>query len=273
MKLAIHTIRFSKDYFLSYETCIAWLAENGLRNLGYDEVESSYIFKQVSKDKFNESSLQEIKLGSGVVGVIGLVTNNDNTLENVTDADTIIPTEQDNDVEDEIASDAERKSKLLAVLSSAFEAMKDFIAQDEPTPVTTSVVVKSQEPKVLFRVPIIKKTAQKIVFGEVLVPDTTDAQGHIYSEEEVEKAAHYWMKEFQQLGEMHSKMLAEKQALVLESYVAPVEFTMGSRVVKKGTWLLKLYVEDDDLWEKIDEGSYTGFSIQGLADAETLDED
>jgi hypothetical protein len=268
MKLAIHTLRFSKDYFLNYEACAEWLSKHSLENVGYSEVESYYIFNQVAKDKFNEASLQEIKVGSGVVAVVGLLVNEDNSLVGVTDSEVITPTTPTtDDVGDDVETASGKKTKLLSTLTTAFDAVKEFIS--DTTSEVDSVELSDTKPSVEFRVPIIKKTSKKIVFGEVLVPEKTDSQGHIYSESEVEQAAHYWMKEFQQLGEMHSKML-NGQSTVLESYVAPVTFSLGDRSVKKGTWLLKLYVEDDDLWAKIEGGEYTGFSIQGLADAESL---
>lgn len=275
MKIAIHTIRFSREYFLTYEACASWLAEKSIQNLGYDEADNFYIFKQVSKEKFNDASFQEISLGSGVSAVVGVISNSDNTLANITDADTIVPNESDTELdENEIESNADKKSQVLSVLTTAFDTVKDFISESESKKVADTIVTKKENnPNVQLHVPIIKKTAQKIVFGAVLVPDEFDGQKHIYSEEEVEKAAHYWMKEFQQLGEMHNKMLKDGQVVLLESYVAPVEFSIDGETVKKGTWLLKLYISDDDLWEKIKDGEYNGFSIQGLADAETLDED
>jgi len=275
MNLKFHTIRFSKDYFFNFESCVEWLEKNSFQNISYEEVETFYVYNQAALDKFNEASLQEMTLGSGVVGVVGIAIDADDTLANVNDADLIVPgsvvtgapaTELE-------AADVE-KTKLLAELSDVFESIKGFIAKGETKEVATTLVSKDDDNKggVSLQVPIIKKTAERIVFGEVLVPDTFDGQNHIYSELEVEKAAHYWMKEFQQMGEMHKKMLEDKQSTVLESYVAPVTFNLGDKEVKKGTWLLKMYVEDDDLWEKIDGGDYTGFSIQGLADAETLDD-
>jgi hypothetical protein len=285
MIIKIHTIRFSKEYFSSYEKCAAWLDEKSVRFSTYEEVEQFYIFEQVAKDKFNEASLQEISLGSGVKAVVGLVVSDETTLANVTDSDSIVP-----DNAGLATEGMSEEEQIMYQLSSGLDALKKYFAEEEteeetedegeteepepPNPLVRGVVtsaISKSNPPVNFQVPIIKKTAERIVFGEVLVPNTVDAQGHIYSEQEVEKAAHYWMKEFQQLGEMHSKMLKEKQATVLESYVAPVEFSLGEKIVKKGTWLLKLYVDNDDLWEKVESGDYNGFSIRGLADAETLD--
>lgn len=292
MQIKIQTIRFSKDYFSSYEKCAAWLEKFSVQNLGCEELEKFFVFEQVSKEKFNDASLQEIVLGSGVSGVVGVAVCCENTLENIADADTIVPTEIGVPSSGTLETEEDMKAKVLSTFTSALDALKEYFAAEseeedeededesedegedtmEKNVVSTSILKgSSAEPRMKFRVPIIKKTAQRIVFGEVLVPDTVDAQGHIYSELEVEKAAHYWMKEFQQLGEMHTKMLADKQSTVLESYVAPVDFEVdGGTLVKKGTWLLKLYVDNDDLWDKVSSGEYTGFSIQGLADAENL---
>jgi len=287
MQIKIHTIRFSKDYFSSYEKCAAWLEKNSIANLGCEELEKFFVFEQVSKEKFNEASLQEYILGSGISGVVGVAICCENTLEGVMDADTIVPTEVGVPSSETLETEDSAKAKLLSTFTSALDALKEYFeaeaeedeedegedTETEKTIVSTTIAkgAGSEQPRMQFRVPIIKKTAERIVFGEVLVPDTVDGQGHIYSAQEVEKAAHYWMKEFQQLGEMHTKMLAEKQATVLESYVAPVDFEVdGGTPVKKGTWLLKLYVDNDDLWDKVSSGEYNGFSIQGLADAETL---
>ena len=261
---------------MNYEMCVSWLVEKSIKEIGYDEVEKFYIFKQVDKEKFNDASLQEISLGSGISAVVGVITNADDTLANVTDADTIVPTDSDTELDtDDITSSADKKTQLLTTLTSAFDAVKEFISADESKKVTNTIVEKNNDsdPNLQFHVPIIKKTAQRIVFGVVLVPDEFDGQQHIYSEEDVEKAAHYWMKEFQQMGEMHNKMLKDGQVTLLESYVAPVEFSIDSETVKKGTWLLKLYIDDDDIWKKIEDGEYNGFSIQGLADAETLEDE
>jgi len=52
---------------------------------------------------------------------------------------------------------------------------------------------------------------------------------------------------------------------VLESYLAPTDFSVGELAVKKGTWLLAVRVLSDELWERVKSGDLTGFSIGGSA--------
>lgn len=122
---------------------------------------------------------------------------------------------------------------------------------------------------------------EHFVLGIVLEPNdlaaglAPDAQGDVYSKEDVRKAAHGWMeKTGGQLGFMH-KQLLNKQAVVLETYLAPVAFDLPSpdgktRTIREGTWLLGIRVVDNGLWADIRSGALNGFSIGGYARREEL---
>lgn len=105
---------------------------------------------------------------------------------------------------------------------------------------------------------------ERYVFGVVLEPDVVDSQKDVYSAEEVRKAAHVFMESYAQLGQQHSAIVTGKLK-ILESYVAPCDFTVGTEVVKSGTWLLAIRVVDDALWTTVKAGGFTGFSIGGSA--------
>jgi len=116
-------------------------------------------------------------------------------------------------------------------------------------------------------IPLIKgvdPSDERFVLGIVLEPEVVDAQGDIYSPEEISQAAHRFMEEFGGLGLMH-RMRVNGQVKVLESYVAPVDFTVGEISVRKGTWLLAVRILSDALWEQVKAGELTGFSIGGSA--------
>ena len=116
-------------------------------------------------------------------------------------------------------------------------------------------------------IPLIKgadPADERYVLGVVLEPETVDAQGDIYSPEEVRQAAHRFMEEFGGLGLMH-RMRVNGQVKVLESYLAPVDFTVGETTVRKGTWLLAVRILSDELWAEVKDGKLTGFSIGGSA--------
>jgi site-specific DNA-adenine methylase len=105
---------------------------------------------------------------------------------------------------------------------------------------------------------------ERYVLGIVLEPEVVDAQGDIYSSDEIRQAAHLFMEDFGGLGLMH-RMRVNGQVKVLESYLAPVDFAVGETRVRKGTWLLAVRILSDALWEQVKGGELTGFSIGGTA--------
>lgn len=111
---------------------------------------------------------------------------------------------------------------------------------------------------------VVKADDEKFVLGVVLVPDDVDAQNDVYSASEVRQAAHRYMAEFQNRGLMH-KELVNNKVDILESYIAPTDFTIGAQTVKRGTWLMAVRVADPKLWSDVKTGKLTGFSIGGSA--------
>lgn len=105
---------------------------------------------------------------------------------------------------------------------------------------------------------------ERFVLGIVLEPEVVDAQGDIYSPEEIRAAAHRFMEDFGGLGLQHG-LRVNGQVKVLESYLAPTDFAIGELAVRKGTWLLAVRVLSDELWERVKSGELTGFSIGGSA--------
>jgi len=116
-------------------------------------------------------------------------------------------------------------------------------------------------------IPLIKGVDpddERFVLGVVLEPEVVDAQGDIYSAEEVRQAAHRFMEEFGGLGLMH-RLRVNGQVKVLESYLAPTDVELGGVKLRKGTWLLAVRILSDELWEQVKDGQLTGFSIGGSA--------
>ena len=110
---------------------------------------------------------------------------------------------------------------------------------------------------------------QQVVRGVVLEPDVVDAQDDIMKAEEIETAAHGFMIEAQRvvIGEVvdvdHSE---QADIVVVESFLAPVEFEEGGQTIRKGSWVLAVKVFDDEVWESVKSGDRTAFSIQGQAE-------
>lgn len=108
---------------------------------------------------------------------------------------------------------------------------------------------------------------KRLVYGIVLEPDTVDAQFDLVPMQVVEDAAHDFLAKFNkasQLGVMHT-LFGELGISLVQSYIAPVDFELNGVQVKVGTWVMVVKVFDDALWERIQNGEITGFSIGGVA--------
>lgn len=108
-----------------------------------------------------------------------------------------------------------------------------------------------------------QSTDEHIVYGIVYEPDTEDAQGDAATAEEIKKAAYQFMEKVQVFKVNHDGENVDVK--VLESYLAPVTFSIGKRKVKKGTWVLVTRVLDEKIWKAIKDGKLTGYSMAGYA--------
>lgn len=112
-------------------------------------------------------------------------------------------------------------------------------------------------------------TEERVVFGIVLEPETTDLQGEIYDAEVIRATAYRWMERYRNMRLQH-EIPANERLRILESYIAPCDFTVEGQSVKAGSWLLRVRILDDNLWSEIKAGKFTGFSIFGKARAVQL---
>lgn len=115
-------------------------------------------------------------------------------------------------------------------------------------------------------VPIVhfeKKGDEHLVYGIVYEPDTVDAQGDQASAEEIEKAANLFMENHPQFKIQHKGKAVNVK--VLQSFIAPVDYTIAKRKVKKGSWVMVTRINDEKLWKAIKEGKFTGYSMAGYA--------
>jgi len=115
-------------------------------------------------------------------------------------------------------------------------------------------------------VPILKAEKRQVT-GVVLEPGTVDAQKDTVDEAVIEKAAHNFLARYREstkLGLMHT-IFGQIGVTLVESYVSEVAMKLGGKKVKKGSWIMKVKIENDQLWKKIKAGKITGFSIGGIA--------
>ena len=118
-------------------------------------------------------------------------------------------------------------------------------------------------------IPLTKVHVEKrIVTGIVLEPEKVDLQGDVYDADTIEESAHNFLKDVRQMGVMHKQF--GRDLHVVESYIAPVNFELDGRKIKKGTWVLSAKVLDDGIWNSIKSKEITGFSIGAVAQYENI---
>ncbi|MCD8007683.1 MAG: XkdF-like putative serine protease domain-containing protein [Clostridiales bacterium] len=117
-----------------------------------------------------------------------------------------------------------------------------------------------------------KAAEQHYVTGVAYEPNVADTDDNFMTEAEIEKMAHWFMKNGRMVDEQHS-FDPDPACHIVESWIAPQDLTINEQPVSKGTWLVKVEVDSPDVWTKIETGDITGFSIGGLAKYGTEDVD
>ncbi len=120
---------------------------------------------------------------------------------------------------------------------------------------------------------------KRLVFGwaSISISDgeklLEDLQGDSIDPEELETAAYEYVLNFRDAGEEHIPELRKKARLV-ESCVFTKEkqaaLGLPAGALPVGWWI-GFYVDDDEAWEKIKNGTYKMFSIEGTATRETIE--
>ena len=110
---------------------------------------------------------------------------------------------------------------------------------------------------------------RQIVYGVVLAPDEVDFQEDYMTAPDIEEAAHGYLIRSRIVGKQHEE---KNDADVVESYIAPQDLEFegqtGPQKVKKGSWIIGVRVNDPKEWDKVLDGSYTGFSVGGRGERE-----
>lgn len=108
---------------------------------------------------------------------------------------------------------------------------------------------------------------KRLVYGVVLEPNVVDSQNDFERAEDIEEAAHQFMRDSQRIYRQHQD---QTEVQVVQSYIAPLDFNLGEGPgshVTKGSWVMAVYIPDarEDIWQQVKRGDLTGFSIRGFA--------
>lgn len=120
---------------------------------------------------------------------------------------------------------------------------------------------------------IVKTDAENhYVTGIVYEPMEEDSHGNYMTAEEITKAAYWFAKNGDKVDLQHSFEPLDN-ATVVENWVAKADFKIGDEVIKEGTCLMTVEVSDESVWEGIEKGEITGFSMGGLGNYSEEDVD
>lgn len=166
--------------------------------------------------------------------------------------------------------DAHPEHLFVASFDLANDRGVEWIPREHETQPAPSRVTGETAPAVKRWIVVTKEdepdgvAEERFVLGIVLEPEVEDAQGDIYSADEIRKACHVYMENYRGNTLMHDKHI-EGKVLLLENFIAPTDYTIGAQAVKSGTWLQAYRVVDDDLWAACKSGDLSGLSIGGSA--------
>lgn len=285
--LRIHALILSKERFSDIGLARRFVMDHGLLVRGSDDKDGVYTFLVMTQDKFQEATLQRVRLTEGVEAVVGFLSEEPAAAPplEVSPAASLPENATTSEATAEVRSDtmagatdlnAARIAKLKALRQKLSHVKARYGDDVVAKRASTGEVIKGA-----FYCPILKQNAERrLVSGPVLIPEKTDLQNEVIGVGEIERAAHNYMIKltFQndpdflatlglgrraERGFMHVEF--NRKIAVVESYTAPVDFTIEGRAVVKGTWILTVKVFDDEVWNLVKAGKITGFSIGGRA--------
>jgi hypothetical protein len=123
----------------------------------------------------------------------------------------------------------------------------------------------ANQPNFEKNVQILTKSddAQQLVYGVVYEPGVLDIHGDFMTAAEIEKAAHAFMKDYQNIDTQHNFEAGAGE--LVESYVVQADMEIGGETITKGSWVI-VTKATDEVWESIQKGDITGYSMAGKAE-------
>ncbi|MDA1742232.1 XkdF-like putative serine protease domain-containing protein [Bacillus cereus] len=106
---------------------------------------------------------------------------------------------------------------------------------------------------------------KKLVYGVVYEPGVEDAHEDFMTAEEIEKAAHAFLKDSRDIDKQHDFVSGAGE--LVESYIAPDDLEINGQTITKGSWVIATKATDE-VWEQIQNGDITGYSMAGIAEVE-----
>ncbi|MHA2641773.1 MAG: XkdF-like putative serine protease domain-containing protein [bacterium JZ-2024 1] len=101
------------------------------------------------------------------------------------------------------------------------------------------------------------------VLGIVYEPGVVDAQGDWTDAEVIKEAAHAFLGNGARLRRMHREDIPRSEAVLAESFIAPVDLQFNGLSVRKGAWVVVVRILGRRLRDEVISGKLAGFSMGG----------
>ena len=162
----------------------------------------------------------------------------------------------------------EKKEDFLSRCMANSTMNKEFPESDQRYAVCQSQLAKRFDPSNGTIQALTKDDEgfERIVFAEVLIPDAPNTYGDYHTKESIREFAYGFMINGFRKDINHDNV--DRQDLyVIESFIA----REGDPTFVEGSWVVGMYVEADDVWEKILSGELNGYSYEALVSAYKVD--
>lgn len=261
--LKIESLILSRQRFNDIGEATRFVLDNGLdiKQSNVIESEGIFTFSIMSKDRFSESTLQRVRITEGVEAVVGFLLDNEIGQQ----------VENDESVLEGTIDEMEDLGKKVMTLDQLKEKANNVFDMYE--------IEKKENVKNFFDICKVDND-KRLVTGPALIPEVVDLQNDIISSDEIEKASFNYMiklafkddPEFlenlgmnnkSERGFMHVEF--NRKIAIVESYLAPIDFTLNKRNIIKGTWIVTMKVFDDEIWNLVKTNKIRGFSIGGMS--------
>ena len=91
----------------------------------------------------------------------------------------------------------------------------------------------------------------------------SDTQGDWVSPPQIERMAHNYLLKSRQYDINHARLASYDEAQIVESYIAPTDFTLNGHAVTKGSWVVATYFPKPEVWAAVKAGQINAYSIKG----------
>lgn len=137
--------------------------------------------------------------------------------------------------------------------------------------VITEADTKKQDDSKAGAMPVVKAVEPALMQAlyVVLEPDAIDAHLDTYDATEVRKACENFNKAHVKANLFH--MIETTSFSIIESYISPVDMVFGEKIIKSGTWLVKLQFNNTDIYQDVLDNKFSGVSIGAMATVETIE--